>query len=780
MSSLSAEQQAAVMAEDSSLVVSAAAGSGKTRVLVERYLKHVTEDGFRPDEILTITFTRKAASEMKNRIVKRLNEEGRADDAQVAETGPIQTIHGFCERMLRENSIDAGLDPEFSILSEAQAARIRESALRQVLSGTEGDEEVGELIRLLAGRRLFTDPGSPHARLESAVRQVVSALRGTGRSPEQLLERHRNPEALLQLWRSELLRNEIPEDIRAEIGEEPLDGGFAERLIAAYKAHRKARPRYLRPTTDEDLEAARHTCGLVRIAAMVWLRTEREMMRRQELDFTLLEAQAVELVKTSESACARLRRQYKVALIDEAQDLNPVQYELLQHLGLDVEMLVGDPQQSIYGFRQADVRLFNARRAEGSSLPLTVNRRSQKGILEFVDALFGALWGDEYVPMQPRERHGSLEVVERATYSGVEVWPQRQRDTHATALLIKEFVDEYREAGGLPCEVAVLVRKARFAMDLLRRLESAGVKARVSGGTEQFYARLEVRDLANALQALTDPFDDFSLLALLRSPFVGVSLDALILLREDASQPVVEKLPDFSSPVEGDNERIAGFLRWFNPLKSYADRLSAWEVISELFARTEYLEAIAKRRNGKQLLANVRKLLTLAAEEEGLGPHDFAERVREIQRIRHKEGDAPADDDDKDAITIMTVHKSKGLEFAAVIVPEMHWSPGRSTADVEVDPALSLVTTKFGKGCSMFHEWLATRRRERELQEEWRVMYVALTRAKSRLCLCLNPGSHGERFSEKIPKLLNYKDVPPGEIRVRQLLRVGSADDPPN
>ncbi|HZH97592.1 MAG TPA: 3'-5' exonuclease, partial [Fimbriimonadaceae bacterium] len=170
--------------------------------------------------------------------------------------------------------------------------------------------------------------------------------------------------------------------------------------------------------------------------------------------------------------------------------------------------------------------------------------------------------------------------------------------------------------------------------------------------------------------------------------------------------------------------------------------------------------------------------LTLAAEEPELGPHEFAERIREIQRIRHKEGDAPADDDDREAVTIMTVHKSKGLEFPIVVVPEMHWSPGRPSGDVEVDPALPMLTTKFGKGCSMFHEWLAHRRQQRELDEEWRVLYVALTRAKHRLCLVLNPGAHGDRFSEKIPKLLGYKEEAPGNIRVRTLAREEPAAGP--
>lgn len=115
------EQQAVIDAPESAFTVIAAAGAGKTFVLVERYLRHVEDEGLGADQILTITFTKKAAAEMKSRIVGRLRTKGLFDQAQVAETGPIQTIHSFCERLLRENALEAGLDPQFEIMSEEQS-----------------------------------------------------------------------------------------------------------------------------------------------------------------------------------------------------------------------------------------------------------------------------------------------------------------------------------------------------------------------------------------------------------------------------------------------------------------------------------------------------------------------------------------------------------------------------------------------------------------------------------------------------------------------------------
>lgn len=766
MPDLSDEQAVAVQASHASLVVSAAAGSGKTRVLVERYLRHVVDEGFRADQILTITFTRKAAAEMKRRIVDRLTQRGLTEQAQIAETGPIQTIHGFCERLLRENALAAGLDPEFEILAEAEGGRLMEACIQDALSHP-GDEseEASELIAKLAGRRMYGESLSPHARLEAAVREAVSGWRGTGVSLTYLEELHQNPVTLLATWRAALLNWVIPE--ARQIYESDTSGeSFPNKLTAAYKSLRKAKPRFIRPSMEADMECSRDTCGLMQIACYAWRRFEAEMRRRQELDFTALESYGVDLIKRSPETRERLRAQYPVVLVDEAQDLNPVQHELLKALNPATEMFVGDHQQSIYGFRQADVKLFAEKLAFSNPTRLSRNYRSQIGILGFVDLLFQRVWEEAYQPM--------LDTAP-FDYRGVEFWVQRQRDTHLTAEWIKELIEERQSSGGAARDVAVLVRRSGYAIDLSRALERIGVPCRVSGGTEQFYARLEVRDVANALEALVDPTDDFALAALLRSPFVGVSLDTIVLLCEEdgAAQndkgKIQSRLKGFLSPVLPDNALLQGFLAWFEPLSATADRLAAWEILSQLLAKTPYLENLARREHGLQKIANVRKLLSLAVADAEVSPQEFAERIRHIQTIRHKEGDAPAGDQDADEVTIMTIHKSKGLEFPVVVLPDTHQRMSMGAKDVEVDPWLRLCTTKFGRSSSMFHEWLGSERQKREEEEEWRVMYVALTRAKEKLCIVVNPGGAGDKIGERIARLLKFRDAAPPGVRVRGL-----------
>jgi ATP-dependent exoDNAse (exonuclease V) beta subunit len=766
-----------IESEEALLLVSAAAGSGKTRVLVERYLRHITAGGLRPDQILAITFTRKAAAEMKRRIVDRLTELGRFDDAQVAETGPIQTIHGFCERMLRENSIAAGIDPDFEVLEGSAAETLLEAAIEGALAYIpDENEEAARLVRKLAGKRVRDEP-SPHARLERAIRTALSKWRGTGVSLNELAELHQNHIQLLRRWQDSIL-SDSPEKVQADFRSDESADSFSARLERAYKTAKQVKPRYVRVSIDADLEVAKDSCGLMQLVVQAWSIYEGKLRDDQQLDFTALEASALRLLQRSEATKRRIGEQYRVLLVDEAQDLNPVQHELLGAMEANTRMYVGDGQQSIYGFRQADPALFArkptqineerlAQNHPSAELPaenhwsekgLTKNQRSNAGILNFVDHIFGQVWDKAYVPMSEQTSQ---------SFDDVELWVQNVRDSRLTAEWIRDLVTEWTEAGNRAGDVAILVRKSSTAMNLARTLETFKVPCRVSGGSDRFYTRLEVRDLANALESLTNPYDNFALWAVLRSPFVGLSLDALVLLSHE-HLPLVEELRHavLPSELEEDVERIGHFLTWFDSLSGYADRLAAWEIIAELFSRTPYLENLARKVDAPQLLANVRKLLALAAQNADTGPGAFAEQIREIQAINHKEGDAPATDQNADEVTIMTIHKSKGLEFPVVIIPDVHNRMSWGTNDVEVDPQLKLITTRFEPIYSMFHEWLSFRRQTREEAEEWRVVYVAMTRAQKRLCVTVCKQTN-DRLGGKLCGYLK-SDWPPAGATIRE------------
>jgi ATP-dependent helicase/nuclease subunit A len=267
-------------------------------------------------------------------------------------------------------------------------------------------------------------------------------------------------------------------------------------------------------------------------------------------------------------------------------------------------------------------------------------------------------------------------------------------------------------------------------------LATRGIAARISGASQKFFTRLEVRDLANALRAVADPYDDFSLLATLYGPFGGLSLDSVVLLAKET--PVVENLAEFVTVDSEDGERLSKFLAWFEPMREYADRLAAWEVIADLFAKTPYLEVLASHPSGERQIANARKLLMLASQEPLIGPLEYAELIRETQMLGHREGDAPYGGD-QNRVTLSTIHSSKGLEYPIVVLAETNSTIDRMPGSVLVDAGRSLVATNFNRFMDARFRHLNGLQKERGREEEQRVLYVALTRARRRLCVVLYP-----------------------------------------
>ncbi|HXH62164.1 MAG TPA: UvrD-helicase domain-containing protein, partial [Fimbriimonadaceae bacterium] len=652
------------------------------------------------------------------------------DAAQRAETGPIQTIHSLCERVLRENSLAAGVDPGFKVMGDADKANLIEEAVRWALATELGDKpEAEQLVSALAGKRAYDATQSVHAKLGRAIRDVLDKVRGSGRSVDELGAEYQSTDAVIGLWKRALFED-CPAETLEGIDELPPDKA-CKALVANFKKYDYKKPEWLRPNDPlYDEAAAADTCGLMQLALLAWGWAETQMSDRQEFDFALLENKAVELLHKDKATAERVSRQFKAILVDEAQDVNPVQYRLIGALGVEREMMVGDPQQSIYGFRLADRDLFVRRTVERPNLNLTRNHRSEPGILRFVDDLFTSLWPEDYQAMLAEAAPDDDPFGDTAPrdYTGVEAWQFDQRDTYGYADLIAQTI----QGGTSARDIAVLVRSNRVAHDIAEALAAFKVPTRVIGGSEKFYTRLEVRDVANALEAVTDPSQDFQLLALLASPFVGLSLDSLVLLAKD--RPVIEALQNFDPP-EADKEKLERFLKWFGALSVTADRLPAWEVLAELFRVSPYLASVAAKPNAEQILANVRKLFAMAAAEPLLDPRHFAEKIRQVQELRHREGEAPSIDEDADAVTLMTIHRAKGLEFDVVVLPDTHGRIGRRKPEVLCDARNGLVVTRFAKSQPACYLWLFNRLDQIERAEELRVLYVGMTRACKRLCV---------------------------------------------
>jgi ATP-dependent exoDNAse (exonuclease V) beta subunit len=386
------------MAPQNHVAVVAAAGSGKTLVLVERYLRHVLEEGVHPDRILTITFTRKAAAEMKGRIVAQLRAMTEYEDAETAETGPIQTIHSLCEQILREGALMAGIDSAFEVLSDSEASQLQLEAIDQAIAAVDAEFPEAELlIAKLAGKRSFGEPASPYSKIRSAIQATLSTLRTAGTYKEFSEGPYSSPGAFHESTMEAVLACQ-PDDVRAQYHELGGDD-WGSRLKAAWRYSSRGTPGWIRQVPDavDDANGDVDACGVAQLAMLAWIRLERLMEREQKFDFTALEDRALELIRSHRE---RYESRFDVVMVDEAQDLNPKQHQLLQILGSRRTLTVGDDRQAIYGFRLADPELFRAQYQRGA-LRLTKNYRSADGILDFIDHVFGSFWKEDYDPGKP-------------------------------------------------------------------------------------------------------------------------------------------------------------------------------------------------------------------------------------------------------------------------------------------------------------------------------------------------------------------------------------------
>jgi ATP-dependent exoDNAse (exonuclease V) beta subunit len=745
---LTPEQAAIVESQEPRMIVRAAAGSGKTTVLVAKFIRHVTEGGLSPDQVWTVTFTRKAAAEMKRRIVAELDRLGHKAAAQQAETGPIQTIHSMCERILRENSLAAGIDPEFTIIEGHERGSLAREALRlSVIDLLESSPEVNELVDRLAGIRQYGHAPSLDSALDHAVSRLTEKLRASGLAPDEVAKDYTDEQTVVRVW----LRA-MTDEVRRRWPESPeiTDAASAGAVARALADQRLGTPDWL---SCFSVEEAAMTSGLVQLAVATWRRLEGLMAERQSFDFTSLETLAVRLIESVPEVRSRIASQARAVLVDEAQDLNPNQYRLIDAIDAPFTMLVGDFQQSIYRFRDAEPRLFLERTEVWPVFPLSVNHRSNKAVLDAVDRVFGSWWRDGLNRMEPSWRS------EPPPENAVEVWRVSTGDTEGLARLVRQLVDE----GHAPGTITVLCRDNQSMSHHARRLARHGVPNQVLGGSETLYTRMEVRDIGNALRALVDPEDDDAMACLLHSPFAGMSLDGVVAALD--SRPLCRSLAALRPATEEDAAALASFQGWFWPLQKRAARLPVWEALAALFAESPYLESLARTQDAPQRLANVRKLLSLAALRPELSAIDFADQMRDIQRFRHREGLGEVMDADADAVSIMTIHGSKGLEFETVVVPDTFNRP-RVPDRVAALPRDGLVATRFLRGSSA-HAMISEAESRLEDEELKRLVYVAMTRAKRMLCLAV--GDRASGLAGALGRALGYPDRLPSGVRVREV-----------
>ncbi len=687
-------EQLAAIGADGVVFVSAGAGTGKTTVLVERFVRAVVDRGLGIDSVLVITYTERAAGELRERIRRRLREGGRRDLARDLDRAWVSTIHGFCARLLRAHPFEAGLDPRFRVLDESQAAVLRaaafQSALAELCSGREPERL--RLLETYGARGLASMLTAVHGRLRSAGLPLELPLEG--------------PDAA------------VAEPGPGEPNLEELatrDRALLEELLGLFdRAYRAAK----------DRESA--------------------------LDFEDLQLAARDLLRADGSVRERTRFRFRVLLVDEFQDTNRLQCELIDlAAGDDADLFfVGDEFQSIYRFRHADVDVFRERRARSAGvLALTRNYRSRPEVLAVVNHVFASGFGDGFEPLEAAglfpdvavEPAVELLVTDKAAFRGSGThW--RRAEALQVARRVRSLVD-----GGAcePGEIVLLFAAGTSAEQYEEALREQGLPTFRATG-RGYFGQQQVVDLLAYLRLLQNRYDDEALVTVLASPLVGVSNDALALLRYASRGPLFTGLERQPPPglAERDRRLVEAFRQRYDRLCALSASAGLEHLCERIVAEHDYDLAVLARWDGRRRYANLRKLARLARSYEELrGPdlEGFVRFVRDQETAGAREVEAVAEDEGAQAVRLLTIHAAKGLEFRVVVVCDA----GRAGAPAAADEILCLPDGRLGFRVAdpvsgkrvgvLGYDRVREVERAAQEQESRRLYYVAMTRAIDRL-----------------------------------------------
>ncbi len=745
-------EQLRAIEEPGVVFVSAGAGTGKTTVIVERFCRAVCERGFDVDSILVITYTERAAGELRGRIRRRLQELERHDLARDLDAAWISTIHGFCHRLLKAHPFAAGIDPRFRVVDDSQGRVLRGEAFRAALEEFCGEDE--SRLRLLAsygGRRLrrmltgvhetlrssglplqIEAPGDPA--LGERLEELRAAARETGAAETlRFLETPPGPDGLLDL---------------ADFA--GADDGFEQARHAVEQA------------ALEEL-AARDREQLQELLLAYDAAYREAKDRESALDFEDLQVLARELLRENPEIRERESWRFRSIMVDEFQDTNRLQCELVDLLAHeDAEIFfVGDEFQSIYRFRHADVEVFRERRDQvGGVLALTQNYRSRPEVLDVINHLFAADFGESFQPLAAAGRFPDpafgpaveLLVTDKTSYADTDVhW--RKAEAKHIAQRVRELVD-LGEA--TPGEIVLLFAAGTDARLYEEELRSLGLSTFRATGRD-YYHQQQVVDLLSYLRLLHNRYDDEALVAVLASPFVGVSNDALVLLRRAApKRPLFAGLEKaFPEGLSARDARLfQAFKQRYDRLAAQAPTLSLERLCEQIVAEHDYDLAVLAQWDGRRRYANLRKLARLARSYEELrGPdvQGFVRFVAEQDAVGASELEAVAEEEGTDVIRLLTIHSAKGLEFKVVIVADA----GRDRARTDADEILCLPDGRLGfrvadpetgkRLTTPEYETVKAAEQDAEEAERRRLYYVAMTRAIDRLIVS---GAIGERGAD--------------------------------
>ncbi|HEX3033724.1 MAG TPA: UvrD-helicase domain-containing protein [Thermodesulfobacteriota bacterium] len=752
------EEQQGVLDLDSQVFVEAGAGSGKTRALVARYLYILEQGRADVDGIVAITFTENAAAEMRERIRKDINEYiAKYGEINFLNKGapkklpnaPISTIHGFSARIIQENPLESILSPGFSILEGAEEGLFTDEKLNEFLQGLWESEGRAER-ELLTG--VLAEEGYDLDKLKQSILSVIYYAKTLHLEPPwNIYSDGNNPESDVDGLLS-LLLDEINSSFKSpsRFVQTRVDGmkRIGSRLHHSGRVSARARPIFgikdklqeilrLTRVKEEEISVAQDLLGIAdsvlniydtRLTQAYLKLSERAYRFLQEkkresgfLDYEDLLLYTREMLRGNLHLANYYRRKLKFIMVDEFQDTDGLQFEIIDLLcasgGANL-FIVGDPKQSIFRFRGGDYNVFlNFNKKANNPKKFAINYRSRKPLINYYNSFFKTLLDPLYEDMVSADEddpeNPCVEYVITPLGNASE-WRKGE------ASKIARRVIELQSHGYSFKDIAILLRASTYIKTYENALRELNIPFFSVGG-RGFFERQEIRDLVVFLRYLVYPKDIIAEACVLRSPFLGASDDDL--------------LAHYSKKEEV--ALINEFLNFIGGLRKEVLSLTPLSIIERVAEETGYIASIVGLPDGRGNYANFIKLINIVARLEslGLGISELVDYL-EAEFIEDAESVSQAELEGENSVKILTVHKAKGLEFPVVFLADLNHQPGGGGERVLARRGEGFLVRCDGSKSSLWEKISELENRD-GLEEEKRILYVAKTRAKERLILCV-------------------------------------------
>lgn len=766
-------QKEAIETIDKNVCVIAGAGTGKTAILTHRFINIIKSSKLPLEKALTstlaITFTKKATQEMINRITNEIIKISESDKRfkDLLNYIPfinVSTIDAFCKKIIDENNLYIGLGSDYEIIESVEGNKILNSVILDVLNKKIKEDNLLKNFMLESG---YPRIGELVNKLNSAYRKIISK----GYDFDELIDKFPKLDREPDFGK---LKDYLDKKLSYFINEKYIDGrnkitklynnGFLENLCddntnkkellneiinninTSKRIPDKEKEEITEKIIEEKVLLEKDNEKYYILINDILKEIEREFRVRKlnesKLEFNDLLYYTKKILENKEIR-KFYQEEFQYIMIDEFQDTNYTQRDIFYSLSSDEALLdrnnffvVGDPKQSIYGFRGSDLSVFektieDIKKSKGKIINLETNYRSSEEIVNYTNILFGNIMEEKYQPLE------YFQDYENKKIKHIKINDVEDNEGDIVSRTIKKLVEgeyTYRDIG-------VLFRSTTNLKELEESLNKYNIPY-INPKSKEFFNKREIKDLILFVKVLNSPEDSLSLYGLLRSNIFSIDDERLYELGKNKNQNLWNNLKDY----DGNDEEILKAKEILEKILSKKSQTNIYDLITEFIKETKVYEIYSLYSGNQQILENIQKFEELALEYSGKYnnyPNEFLEFLKDKKLNDEREASVELSEN---FINLSTIHGAKGLEYPVIIFYDSKNSPNYMTEDIEVNG-------EFGYGLrldgdSEIYKKVKLENKNLDLEERDRLLYVCVTRAEQEFIFIDFEGGRKRKLTE--------------------------------